>query len=240
MRRALLVWRKVDPGVRRDPDAAGAEPVLRSSARRRHARTDARHPRRSTSPSSRIGGADGCDAAVSAGCRRSTQAARRHAPVRSRGARRGRGRRSMGRATWDPRKARPGFFLDAMRCAASGSPPNYDGWFAGVPVHINSLGFRDRREYRLAKRPNTFRILVLGDSVTFGHGSVSEHTYPCLLEAAAEGVAPRRRLAGVERRGARLQHQPGAGAAARSRSAFSARSRRRRLLRERSRSTTTP
>jgi hypothetical protein len=59
---------------------------------------------------------------------------------------------------------------------------NYDGWFAGVPVHINHLGLRDPREYELAKHPNTFRILVLGDSVTFGHGSRYETTYPYLLE----------------------------------------------------------
>ena len=59
---------------------------------------------------------------------------------------------------------------------------NYDGWFAGVPVHINQLELRDRREYDLGKRSNTFRILVLGDSVTFGHGSVYETTYPALLE----------------------------------------------------------
>ena len=31
MRRALLVWRKVAPDVPVDPDAAAAEPVLRSS-----------------------------------------------------------------------------------------------------------------------------------------------------------------------------------------------------------------
>ena len=85
------------------------------------------------------------------------------------------------RSTWDSRKGRPGFFLSdpvrGQRLAAG-----YDGWFAGVPVHINSLELRDPREYDLAKRSNTFRILVLGDSVTFGHGSVYEHTYPYLLE----------------------------------------------------------
>ena len=85
------------------------------------------------------------------------------------------------RSTWDDRKGRPGFFLSdpvrGQRLAAG-----YDGWFAGVPVHINSLELRDTREYSLEKRPNTFRILVLGDSVTFGHGSVYEHTYPYLLE----------------------------------------------------------
>jgi hypothetical protein len=83
------------------------------------------------------------------------------------------------RAAWNPRNGRPGFFLnDAVRGLRLA--PGYDGWFAGVPVHINQLELRDTREYDLAKRANTFRILVLGDSVTFGHGSV--HTYPELLE----------------------------------------------------------
>lgn len=82
---------------------------------------------------------------------------------------------------WDPLKGSPGFFeADPMR--RQRLAPHYTGWFAGVPVHINSLGFRDDREYSLAKGPSTFRILVLGDSVTFGHGSVAEHTYPLLLE----------------------------------------------------------
>jgi lysophospholipase L1-like esterase len=68
--------------------------------------------------------------------------------------------------------------------------PDYDGWFAGVPVHINSLGFRDQREYALAKPPGTFRILVLGDSVTFGHGAVYETTYPYLLEQQLRAWRP--------------------------------------------------
>ena len=85
------------------------------------------------------------------------------------------------RVTWDARRGRPGFYLsDPVRGLRLGE--NYDGWFAGVQVHINSLGVRDPREYDLNKRANTFRILVLGDSVTFGHGSVYETTYPYLLE----------------------------------------------------------
>jgi GDSL-like Lipase/Acylhydrolase family len=85
------------------------------------------------------------------------------------------------RATWDVRRGAPGFYVpDPTR--GQRLSENYSGWFAGVPVHINSLGLRDSREYDLAKKPNTFRILVLGDSVTFGHGSVYEHTYPYLLE----------------------------------------------------------
>ena len=67
---------------------------------------------------------------------------------------------------------------------------NYDGWFAGVPVHVNSLELRDPREYDLKKRPNTFRILALGDSVTFGHGSVYEHTYPFLVENRLKSWRP--------------------------------------------------
>ena len=85
------------------------------------------------------------------------------------------------RLRWEPRKGTPGFMLsDPVRLIRLA--PSYDGWFAGVPVRINRLELRDPREYDLEKRPNTFRILVLGDSVTFGHGSVYEHTYPYLLE----------------------------------------------------------
>ena len=91
------------------------------------------------------------------------------------------------RISWDPHKGRPGFFLsDATRGQRLAA--GYDGWFAGVPVHINRLELRDRREYDLAKQPNTFRILVLGDSVTFGHGSV--HSYPEILEARLKSWRP--------------------------------------------------
>lgn len=93
------------------------------------------------------------------------------------------------RASWDRRKGVPGFFVSdpvrGQRLAA-----NYSGWFAGVPVHINRLELRDAREYPLEKGPRTFRILVLGDSVTFGHGSVDEHTYPYLLEQRLKAWRP--------------------------------------------------
>jgi hypothetical protein len=85
------------------------------------------------------------------------------------------------RSTFDALKGKPGFFLgDPMRRQRLAA--NYTGWFAGVPVHINSLELRDDREYDLEKGPKTFRILVLGDSVTFGHGAVSENTYPAIFE----------------------------------------------------------
>ena len=85
------------------------------------------------------------------------------------------------RSAWDETRGRPGFFIsDAV--LGQRLSPNYDGWFAGVPAHTNSLGFRDTREYSLAKPRGAFRILVLGDSVTFGHGALYETSYPYLLE----------------------------------------------------------
>jgi hypothetical protein len=85
------------------------------------------------------------------------------------------------RLQWDDTQGRPGFFLTDARRGQRLSP-GYQGWFAGVPVRINSLGFRDRQEYSLDKPANTFRIIVLGDSVTFGHGTLDDTTYPYLLE----------------------------------------------------------
>lgn len=91
------------------------------------------------------------------------------------------------RARWDEQRGSPGLFVSdpvrGQRLAA-----NYDGWFAGVPTRINNLGFRDADDASLEKAPHTFRILVLGDSVTFGHGSV--HTYPELLEQQLRAWRP--------------------------------------------------
>jgi len=93
------------------------------------------------------------------------------------------------RANWDDQRGTPGFYLSdpvlGQRLA-----PGYDGWFAGVPVRINALGFRDEREYSIEKPPGTFRILVLGDSVTFGHGTLNTTTYPFLLEQRLKAWRP--------------------------------------------------
>ncbi len=93
------------------------------------------------------------------------------------------------RAHWNDRKGHPGFFVsDPVR--RQRLAPGYTGWFAGVPVKINSLELRDNREYALEKSPRTIRLLVLGDSVTFGHGSVYEYTYPALLEQKLKAWRP--------------------------------------------------
>jgi len=91
------------------------------------------------------------------------------------------------RASWDETRGTPGFLVShPTRGQRLGY--NYDGWFAGVPVRTNALGFRSERQDQLAKAANTFRILVLGDSVTFGHGAV--HDYPSLLERQLKAWRP--------------------------------------------------
>ena len=83
------------------------------------------------------------------------------------------------RATWNPKRGTPGLFLvDAVR--GQRFAPNYSGWFAGVPVHINNLGFRDPRDYQLAKGPRTFRIVTLGD--------LARSSQSNFLKKAAEGL----------------------------------------------------
>ncbi len=51
-----------------------------------------------------------------------------------------------------------------------------------VTVKTNALGLRDDHEFSQIKPDNTFRILVLGDSFTFGYGVESEGSYPKQLE----------------------------------------------------------
>ena len=50
-----------------------------------------------------------------------------------------------------------------------------------IQVRINSLGLRGA-ECSVAKPPGTFRILVLGDSFTFGYGVREEESYAQVLE----------------------------------------------------------
>ena len=58
------------------------------------------------------------------------------------------------------------------------SPP---GTTYGKPVQRNSEGFRDR-EFIIPKPENTYRILVLGDSFTWGVGLNVEDALPKLIE----------------------------------------------------------
>ena len=66
--------------------------------------------------------------------------------------------------------------------------PSYKGLIRSVhgeftiTVKTNALGLRDDHEFSQIKPDNTFRILVLGDSFTFGYGVESEESYPKQLE----------------------------------------------------------
>src|SRR3954468_19915222 len=51
----------------------------------------------------------------------------------------------------------------------------------GARVQTNDQGFRDRQANIPAKQPGEFRIVVLGDSFTFGPGVEYEHLYTSLL-----------------------------------------------------------
>jgi lysophospholipase L1-like esterase len=55
----------------------------------------------------------------------------------------------------------------------------------GVPIRVNALGARGP-EVSATKRPGTFRILLLGDSMTFGSGIREETSFAALLERALD------------------------------------------------------
>jgi lysophospholipase L1-like esterase len=60
--------------------------------------------------------------------------------------------------------------------------PNRSGIYMGVPVVTNSMGLRDN-DYPLVKSANALRIVMLGDSLTFGWGVRAEDTPSKLVEA---------------------------------------------------------
>ncbi|MFB6088964.1 MAG: SGNH/GDSL hydrolase family protein [Candidatus Aenigmatarchaeota archaeon] len=66
--------------------------------------------------------------------------------------------------------------------------PNYTGWYDGqridlpkVKIDINRDGFRDNL-YKKNKDNDTFRIIAIGDSITFARGVNISDSYPKVLE----------------------------------------------------------
>ena len=71
--------------------------------------------------------------------------------------------------------------------------PNFRGYAQGtIPVRTNSLGYRGD-EIATPKPPGAFRILGLGDSVTWGVGVREEKTYLRVLENALNSGRPQRK-----------------------------------------------
>jgi hypothetical protein len=72
--------------------------------------------------------------------------------------------------------------------------PNGSAFLMGVPVSTNSHGLRDR-EYPLEKGPGVYRIVMEGDSTTFGWGVPEEQTVAKILERELNRTAaPGRRF----------------------------------------------
>jgi hypothetical protein len=76
-----------------------------------------------------------------------------------------------------------GLFADAPASPVeTRGVPLARGLYAGAPVELNRLGMRDR-EFVTPKPPDTLRIVVLGDSMTFGQGAPQDRVWPRVLEA---------------------------------------------------------
>jgi lysophospholipase L1-like esterase len=61
------------------------------------------------------------------------------------------------------------------------APSHYNYRTFGYPYRTNGLGFRER-DFKFKKPKDIYRILVFGDSLTFGVGIDNNHRYTYLLE----------------------------------------------------------
>jgi len=59
--------------------------------------------------------------------------------------------------------------------------PGFKGWTYGKRVEVNSMGLREP-ESPISTGDEAYRVIVLGDSVTFGRGVDLEETFPKILE----------------------------------------------------------
>ncbi len=65
--------------------------------------------------------------------------------------------------------------------------PNASFVTLGVPFTTNEYGFRDQPT--IQKTPGMFRVLCIGDSVTYGTGVTNQETFPNVLEALLQKQA---------------------------------------------------
>lgn len=81
-----------------------------------------------------------------------------------------------------------------LRWQAGRLPPNdYRTVTWGYPIVTNHLGFRER-EFAIPKPPGCFRIMVLGDSLTWGAGLPVEKRYTDLLQQRLEPMGSPARI----------------------------------------------
>jgi lysophospholipase L1-like esterase len=74
--------------------------------------------------------------------------------------------------------------------------PGYRGYSEGTEVSISSQGLRDR-EYAPGRQASTARLLMLGDSVTFGVGVLAEETFSKQLEQLLNAASQDRRFEAI-------------------------------------------
>jgi hypothetical protein len=60
--------------------------------------------------------------------------------------------------------------------------PDVDTCFFNARVQINAEGLRAPRSFARPKPAGTWRLVLLGDSQTFGHGVAYEHTFGAIVE----------------------------------------------------------
>ena len=77
----------------------------------------------------------------------------------------------------------------AERNLAKSGSANENTW--GHPVEVNSLGFRER-EFALEKPAGVIRIMVLGDSITWGAGLAYHERYSAQIEQMLKTRFPQR------------------------------------------------
>jgi len=84
------------------------------------------------------------------------------------------------------------YYLEGHAFVSSSNPammyeprPRFRGLYAGVPIEINSAGFRGR-EVRHPDGEKAFRIVVVGDSIAFGQGVSEADTLEQQLAARLE------------------------------------------------------
>ncbi len=71
--------------------------------------------------------------------------------------------------------------------------PSFNGATSGVPVRTNSFGYRSK-EISVKKPSHTIRVLIIGDSISFGHGIPYEATYAEKLEQLLKQKHPELRF----------------------------------------------